>query len=238
MFEDFDKKPTHEGRGRMGASMLISGGIFAAIVFGLGAAIATARAVVRRHQRDVDVSFAALPTAPKPKPMIAKKTPGPRKAIKRTMTAIKEIPQERPEEAEGELAIAEGTGEIDGVIQEKAPPPAPAPPPLVEPPPPPAPEQVREVIRVPRFVSGCPVPEVRDVLSTSANAATIRIEVQAIIDSQGKVTDAKVTQSHPLIPDELVLSCLRAQVFEPAQLPDGTAVPYPHRKRWVFRPQV
>jgi outer membrane biosynthesis protein TonB len=239
MFEDFEKPAaSKEGRGRMGASVVISGVIFFGIAAALAAAVATARAVVRKQSREVDVSFADLPVAPRPKPMVAKKNAaGPKKSVKRPMTSLKEIPLERPVEAEGDLALAEDTGPVDGIIEEKGPPPAPPPPPRVEapePPPPPPAEQEREVIEAPRFVSGCRAPGVPDALLTSA--ATIRIEVQMMIDVQGRVTTAKVVQSHPLIPDEEVLRCAREQVFQPATLPDGTAVPYPYRRRFVFKP--
>jgi hypothetical protein len=238
MFEDFQKtEASAEGRGRMGVSLLISGGLFIGIAAALAAAVATARAVVRKQQREVDVSFADLPVAPKPKPVVAKRAPGgPKKAPKKQMASLKEIPQERPAEADGELAVADDTGGVDGIIEQKAPPPAPAPPPprIEEPPPPPPAEQEREAIEAPRFLSGCRAPGVPDALL--ANAATIRIEVQMMIDVNGKVTSAKVVQSHPLIPDEEVLRCAREQVFAPAQLPDGTAVPYPYRRRFVFKP--
>jgi outer membrane biosynthesis protein TonB len=68
------------------------------------------------------------------------------------------------------------------------------------------------------------------------NAATIRIEVEMMIDEKGAVVSARVVQSNPLIPDELVLSCAKAQVFEPAHLQDGTPIPYPFRRRYVFKP--
>src|SRR5687767_12232097 len=115
MFEDFDKPAaSKEGRGRMGVSLLISGGLFVGIAAMLAAAVATARAVVRKQSREVDVSFADLPSAPKPKPMVAKKAAaGPKKSAKRPMASLKEIPQERPAEAEGELALAEDTGPVD-----------------------------------------------------------------------------------------------------------------------------
>jgi outer membrane biosynthesis protein TonB len=67
-------------------------------------------------------------------------------------------------------------------------------------------------------------------------AATIEIDVRMMIGSDGRVTMAKVVKSHPLVPDEVVLQCVRAQVFEPAHLPDGTAVPFPYRRKFLFRP--
>ena len=95
-------------------------------------------------------------------------------------------------------------------------------------------EQERESIELPKFVSGCRAPEVPSALLT--NAATIRIEVEMMIDESGKVVTAKIVQSHPLVPDDLVLTCANGQVFEPAHLPDGTPIPYPFRRRFVFKP--
>jgi len=185
------------------------------------------------------VSFAELPTVPPPKPKLLSKPKTAKKAAPKNLHVadLKEIPKGRPDEAEGELAMAEDTGPVDGVIEKKAAPPAPAPPP--PPPPraeavPPPPEQERESIEVPRFVSGCRAPEVPSALLS--NAATIRIEVEMMIDETGKVVFARIVQSHPLIPDQLVLTCANAQIFEPAHLPDGTPVPYPFRRRFVFKP--
>jgi hypothetical protein len=241
MFEDFDKSQTpSEGRGRMGASLLISAGIFLGIMAAIAAAIATARVVVKRRQRDVDVSFADMPRAPKPK-LAQKPAPGTRKAAPRVSTRPpKEIPQEVPDEAEGKLAEAGATGPVEGFTDgagdgkgtAPAAPPPPAPPPL--PPPPPMAEQQTETIAQPKFVSGCRTPEIPDTLQ--GTAATIQIEVRLLIAIDGTVTSATVLKSHPLIPDDVILRCARAQVFEPAHLPDGTAVPYPYRRRFVFRP--
>jgi outer membrane biosynthesis protein TonB len=83
-------------------------------------------------------------------------------------------------------------------------------------------------------VSGCRTPEIPDALHKAA--ATIQIDVRMLIGADGRVSAAKVVQSHPLIPDKLILDCVRAQIFEPAHLPDGTAVPYPFKRRFMFRP--
>ena len=98
----------------------------------------------------------------------------------------------------------------------------------------PPPEQERESIEAPKFVSGCRAPDVPPAMM--ANAATIRIEVEMMIDETGKIVAAKVVQSNPLIPDDVVLACANTQQFEPAHLPDGTAIPYPFRRRFVFKP--
>jgi hypothetical protein len=225
MFEDFDRsRAPSEGRGRMGVSFLISGGIFFGIMAALAAAIATARVVVKRRERDVQVAFANLQKAPKPRPVI-KAQPGRRKAAPTQVRPPSAVPQERPEEAEGELAEAGKVGPVEGFTDGEG-----------------AggggarglPQQVNETIQEPRFLSGCRAPEIPDALT--ATAATVEIDVRMLIDARGYVRTAEVLKAHPLIPNEMILSCARAQVFRPAQLPDGTPVPYPFRRRFVFVP--
>ena len=241
MFADFDKsQQSKEGRGRMGASLLISAGIFLGLMAAIAAAVATARVVVKRQKRDLEVSFADLPPPPKRK-VVKQVQPGIRKAAKRqSLKPPSEIPEETPEEADtGELAEAGDVGPLDGFTdgvqegtggeapKEEEPPPPP-------PPPPEMPNQIVETIIRPRFVSGCRAPEIPEALH--ATAATIEIDVRMLISVEGQVTDASVLRSHPLIPDDLILACARAQVFEPAHLPDGTRVPYPYRRRFKFVP--
>jgi hypothetical protein len=223
MFEDFDKsKASKEGRGRMGLSFLISGGIFVGIMAALAAAIATARVVVKRQQRDVEVAFANLQRAPKPKPVV-KAQPGRRKAAAPTTRPPSAVPQERPEEAEGELAEAGKVGPVEGFTDGEGGGGGRG-----------LPQQVTETIEEPTFVSGCRAPEIPDALT--ATAATIEIDVRMLIDVRGQVRSAEIIKSHPLVPDDVILLCARAQVFRPAHLPDGTPVPYPYRRRFVFLP--
>lgn len=245
MFEDFDKsqKPA-EGRGRLLGSYLISTGIIVGVAVTLAATIATATVIVKKR-RDVEVSFADLPPPPPPKPKVKpKKAPaGARKlAVRQKLAAPKEIPAEQPVESEGDLAVAGDTGAVEGFVTGgtdeggggegakpiEVPPPAP---PAPESPPD---EQEIQRITAPQFLSGCRTPEIPDQIITTA--ATIMIEVRMLIDAEGKVADAKIIKSHPLIPDDLILRCARAQVFEPAHLPEGLAVPYPFRRRFTFKP--
>ncbi len=224
MFEDFERSgASKEGRGRMGVSFLISGGIFVGIAAALAGAIATARVVIKRQQRDVQVAFANLPRAPKPK-LAVKPAPGRRKAAVPVARPPSAVPEAKPEEAEGELSDAGKTGPVEGFTDGEA-----------------GgrggrglPGQVTETIEEPKFISGCRAPEVPEALS--ATAATIEIDVRMLIDVRGQVRSAEVLRSHPLIPDDLILHCARAQVFKPAHLPDGTPVPYPFRRRFVFVP--
>jgi|GEM_PF-1343768 len=247
MFEDFDKsqKPP-EGRGRLVGSYLVSTGIIVGVAATLAATIATATVIVKKR-RDVEVSFADLPPPPPPKPKVKpKKAPsGARKlAVRQKLAAPKEIPAEQPAESEGDLALAGDTGPVEGFVSggadeggggEAAKPVVEAPP-LPAPPAPDMPPEEQEVERItaPLFLSGCRTPEIPDEIITTA--ATIQIEVRMLIDATGRVADAKVIKSHPLIPDDLILRCARAQVFEPAHLPEGLAVPYPFRRRFTFKP--
>ncbi len=239
MFEDFDKAAaSREGRGRMGASLLISTIMCVGIAAALAAAVATAHVVVRRRQSDVAVSFADLQRAapPKPKMMATAKPRAAARKLAAPVVAPRGIPTERPEEAEGELAEAGSVGPVDAFVVEKAPPPVPppAPAPKVLPPPEVAPEQRRETIEQPQFLSGCRAPEVPEALLTLA--ATVQIDVRMVIDAGGNVQSAKIVKAHPLIPDELILRCAREQLFKPAHLPDGTGVAFPFHRRFVFRP--
>ena len=62
--------------------------------------------------------------------------------------------------------------------------------------------------------------------------------MRIIVGPDGQVVRARIEDSHDLIPDELILECIRSRVYEPAHLPDGTAVPYPLRYAFTFRPDV
>lgn len=239
MFEEFDKPVSAEGRGRRSVSALLSLGVFGGIALAVGGAITAHQVHRARVEREQQVSFADMPVVQAPKPKTLARPKSAKKAAVRRAPVVdlKTIPKDRPAEAEGDLAMAEDTGAVDGVLERKAPPPAPPPPPppvvRMEPTEAP-PEQERDSISLPQFVSGCRAPDVPNALLNLA--ATIRIEVEMMIDEKGNVVSARVVQSNPLIPDELVISCAKAQVFEPAHLQDGTPIPYPFRRRYVFKP--
>jgi hypothetical protein len=249
MFDDFGEQNTKkkEGRGRRSLSAILSIGVFASLALGVGGAIAAHKVREMRAKQDLDVSFEELPKPKPPKPKVKATTApqGPRKAAARKpVVAPKSIPAETPSEAEGELTEAEAAGPVDGftdgagdgtvagnapvVVQPKVEEPPPPPPPA-----PPSQERDNSIVR-PRYLSGCRTPDVPEALQKAA--ATIEIDVRMLIGSDGRVSAAKVIKSHPLVPDDIVLSCVRAQLFEPAHLPDGTAVPFPFRRRFLFRP--
>jgi hypothetical protein len=255
MFSDFDAKAKREagGRGRRSASLVIAGLIFAGLAGLISAAIATAHAVIERRQRDVEVEFAALEEPEvEPEPEPEPPPPPPPRPRARLAAVIDRppdaIPDERPPESEGELAegaeIGSEWGEEGGT--ETAPPrpraePAPLPPPPAPPaetrPPPRPPQQERIEISAPRMLSGCQTPERPPELETST-AETITIYVRLIVSPDGSVMSASIEESHPLVPDETVLACIRSRIYEPAKMPDGTPVPFPLRYAFTYRPDV
>jgi hypothetical protein len=236
MFSDFDKKKKEstEERGRMGLSLAVSSVVYVVAAVGVAAAVATAKVVVDRQERDVEIQFAAAPTTekkepPKPKPKVIEKKEAPKEikaepGEKRGLTAPQEIPDEELQEAsEGRLADVEEIN-IDDLIggggsegKKKT-----------------GPRQRRETVQRPKFLGGCSAPEVPVAVRTSAQ--TIRIRVRLLIMPDGIPTKAEMEQSHELIPDESIIRCALAQRFEPARLPDGTAVPYPYRRQFTFKP--
>lgn len=236
MFSDFDKKKKEstEERGRMGLSLAVSSVVYVVAAVGVAAAVATAKVVVDRQERDVEIQFAAAPTPekrelPKPKPKVIEKKEAPKEVKaepgeKRGLTAPQEIPDEELQEAsEGRLADVEEIN-IDDLIggggsegKKKT-----------------GPRQRRETVLRPKFLSGCSAPEVPVAVRTSAQ--TIRIRVRLLIMPDGIPSKAEMEQSHELIPDESIIKCALAQRFEPARLPDGTAVPYPYRRQFTFKP--
>jgi hypothetical protein len=239
VFEELEDQGSPKGRGRRGASALLSLGIFGALALAVGGAITAHQ--VRRHliEQEQKVEFVDLNPLRAPKANLQVKSAVAKKpgTARPKVTAIKRIPANRPEEADGELLATDEIRPSDELIgtdsatetAPSTPPPAPKPEPIVA-----SAEQERETIEAPRFLSGCRAPEVPSVLLS--NAATIRIEVEMLIDDQGKVSQARVLTPHPLIGDSIILQCARAQLFRPAQLPDGTKVPYPFRSRFVFKP--
>jgi hypothetical protein len=158
------------------------------------------------------------------------------------------IPEERPEEADGELAEVNHVGPIenDAVMGEGGgePAPAPAPPaPVVQLPRTVerAPEQERETIRRARFLadqSGCRSLIIPDDVGAALGARTVRIRVRALVGVDGHVTNASVVNGDQAVPEELVLRCATQWVFAPATLPDGTAVPYPAIRTFVITPRT
>jgi hypothetical protein len=236
MFQDFEEgnKPSEEGRGRMGLSLAVSAVVYVLAGLGIVAAVATAKVYVDKRERDIAVEFAAVPTPieekPKPKPKPKPKKEEAKQEVKTTpgqqrgLSAPTEIPDEELQEASGgRLADVEeiniddmiGGGGSDG--KKKT-----------------GPRQVRETVSRPKYLGGCRAPDVPPELRVSAE--TIRIRVRILVMPDGVPAKAELENTHPLIPEDLIIKCALAQRFEPARLPDGTAVPYPYRRQFTFKP--
>jgi len=200
-------------------------------------------------ERRVEVTFAPPPPMPEmeaPEPEPEPEQPEVRRAgnnrpraARSPETPPSHIPDGQLAESEGELGEAGETGVVEGYVDgdgegtgEVAPLPEVA---VEEIGPPQAPRgQVRETVSRPRFVGGCRAPVPPDSLRTQAE--TIRITVRVLVDPEGHPSNATVTEGNPLIPDQLIIDCAMQQQFAAATLPDGTPVPYPYMRRFVFRP--
>ena len=218
----------------MGVSLALSAVVYVVAGLGVAAAVATAKVVVDRQERDVEIQFAAAPSPmekekPKPKPKVIEKKQAPKEVEaepgqKRGLSAPQEIPDEELQEAsEGRLADVEeinidemiGGGGSEG--KKKT-----------------GPRQRRETVARPKYLGGCRAPDVPP--GVRAAAETIRVRVRLLVMPDGVPVKAEMEQSHTLIPDDVILKCALAQRFEPARLPDGTAVPYPYRRQFTFKP--
>ncbi len=87
------------------------------------------------------------------------------------------------------------------------------------------------------MLSGCPRPE-RPPGLEGATAETITLYVRVVVGPDGRILRARLERGHPLVPDDVVLACVRSRIYEAAHLPDGTPVPYPLRYAFTFRPDV
>jgi flagellar basal body-associated protein FliL len=235
MFSDFDKKKKEspEERRRIGLSLAVSSVVYVVAAVGIAAAVATAKVVVDRQERDVEIQFAAAPTPPKkeqpkPKPKVVEKKEAKKETEpgqKRGLNAPTEIPDEELKEATGgrladveEINIDEmiGGGGVEGKKR--------------------GPRQKRETVSRPKYLGGCNAPEIP--VELRASAKTIRVRVRILVMPNGVPIKAELEKSDPLIPDESIIKCALAQRFEPARLPDGTAVPYPYRRQFTFKPSA
>src|SRR5512139_3735460 len=245
MFNDFDgHEEEDEGKGRRVASLGLSALLYGAL--GLLAATAVTAAGAAVVERQVLVEFAPPPPmpvveepepeAPKPEePRVRRSSNNRPRAARSPETPPSSIPEGQLAESEAALAEAGETGVVEGYVDGEG---AGEPPgPVVEAEevaPRPSPGQVREMVSRPRYLSGCPAPTPPDAIRTTAE--TIRITVRMVIDPTGHPARVTVTEGNPLIPEDLVVGCAMQQVFAAATLPDGTAVPYPYLRRFVFRP--
>ncbi len=261
MFNDFDQDAEQEeGRGRRAASLAVSALVFLLLGSGLAAAMATVRAIQPRRP-DTEVSFEELPTVapepeeappppPPPPPPVRRARPdrpaGQRPVLDGPPTSI---PDEVPEEADGELTEVVNAGPIDNdAVMGEGGSDEPSAPVVTQAPPVPlprvverAPEQERETIRRARFLadqSGCRSLIIPDQVGAALGARTVRIRVRALVGTDGHVMNASVVNGDEAVPESLVLRCAEQWVFAPATLPDGTAVPYPAIRTFVITPRT
>ena len=256
VFNEFDgSEDRSDGKGRRAASLGVAILILVILGSGVAAALHTVRVVQRERDQDVTFEDLPLPPAPEIEEPPPPPPPPPRRARRDRPAGARPvldgppsgIPDERPEEAEGELGAAENIGPIenDAEMGEGGEGSAVEEPPVVaEEPPRPAErpaEQVRETIRRARYLadrSQCRRIIIPDDVAAALGAQTVRVRIRALVDPSGRVRNATVTEGHPLIPESIFIDCAEQWAFEPATLPDGTAVPYPAIRTFVIRPRT
>lgn len=230
MFEEFDPKSQSRDKRRLGASLAVSSLVYLGMAGGVVAASAAARQAVEREDL-VQVQVAAPepepPPAEPPPPPPEQPPPTPRPKVQRKALELpKEIPQERPQEADKPLAEAPAAasaqdGFTDGVAggSGTAPAaPAPAPPPAVQPT---GPVHLPESATPPVAKSGNTAPLYPEEARKAGVQAVVVAKVT--ISSAGKVTNVEILRG-PDIFHAPVRAALLTWQYEPARLPDGTAI--------------
>ncbi len=221
MFEEFEKESQRRGRGRfrasLAASLLLCSGAFG----GLVAASAVARTVVEEEDL-LQVEF-ALPEEPPPPPPVAVPPPPAPKPRREALAAPKEIPDEKAAEADGPLAEAEPVRE-EAPAAEAAPAPAivevktPAPVlrPKAE-----GPVQLPEQASPPVALAGNTPPEYpEEARKTGVQAVVI---AKIVVRADGSVGSVQVLRG-PEVFHAAVKAALMTWRYQPARLPDGTAI--------------
>ncbi len=237
MFEDFGPKHGRRDSRRFGLSLVASGLCYAAIGGGIVAASAAARKAVKEEEL-VQIEFAPPPEPvaepeppPPPPPEVAPPPSSPRPKVQRQeLKPPTDVPDEKPPESDAKLVDAPppGSGQdgfLDGVAGGKGTAPAPvAPPP---PPPPPAPVKAAGPVHLPESASA-PVAKASNTppeYPEAARKAGVQAVVVAklVIAADGRVTSVEIMRG-PDIFHEPVRRALLAWRYEPARLPDGTAL--------------
>lgn len=232
MFEEFDPKERRKDKRRMGASLAISSVVYLGLAGGVVAASAAARQAVKEEEL-VQIEVAAPPEAepppPEPPPLEAP-PPSPRPKVQRKALELpKEIPQEKPPEADKPLAEAPAAGEgqegfSDGVAGGTGTAAAPATPqPAPAPPAPKAtgPVHLPESATPPVAKSGNTAPVYPEEARKAGLQAVVIAKVT--ISAIGKVTAVDIMRG-PEIFHAPVKAALMTWLYEPARLPDGTAI--------------
>jgi len=234
MFEEFDPKKQSKDKRRMGASLVVSGVVYLSIAGGLVAASAAARQVVKEEDL-VQLEFApppepepVAPEPPPPPPEAAPPTPRP-KVQRKELAPPKEIPQEKPAEADrplveapapeaGQDGFTDGVAGGTGTASVKPVPPPPAPPaPAIKPS---GPIHLPENATPPVAKSGNAAPAYPEEARKSGVQAVVIAKLT--VSSDGKVTAVEILRG-PEIFHAPVKAALMTWRYEPARLPDGTA---------------
>ncbi|MGF1464496.1 MAG: energy transducer TonB [Sandaracinaceae bacterium] len=188
---------------------------------------------------DIPVSIEPPPEPEEP-PLPDEPPPEPEPAIRRgeelrpEIEQIEDIPEDVPEESEGELdeeeifnPETEGSPDgVEGGALPVRPPPVSAP---VAAPPPPPPARVRRgPVRLPANATppdcaGQPVPDPGAAIR-AAGIPSVRIIMRLTFDATGRVTEARVLRGHELVPSGNLERTFRQWRCEPARLPSGEAI--------------
>jgi periplasmic protein TonB len=233
MFEEFDPKTKSRDKRRLGASLAVSSVVYLALAGGVVAASAAARQAVKEEEL-VQIEVAAPPEPepppqePPPPPPEAPPPSAKPKVQRQALELPKEIPQEKPKEADAPLAEAPaaGTGQegfSDGVAGGTGTAPAPA---ALPPSPAPAPKatgpvHLPESATPPVAKSGNTAPTYPEE-ARKAGLQTV-VVAKVTISAAGKVTNVEVLRG-PEIFHAPVKAALMTWLYEPARLPDGTAI--------------
>jgi protein TonB len=231
MFEEFDPTKSRKDKRRIGASLAVSSVVYLSLAAGVVAASAAARQAIKEDdlvQIEVAPPPVVEPPPVVPPPLPAATPPSPRPKVERKALEVpKEIPQEKPPEAEQPLgdAPAAGAGQqgfSDGVAGGTGTAPAPAPAAVApEAPKATGPIHLPESATPPVAKSG----NVAPVYPEEARKAGLQAVVIAkvTIGADGKVTKVDVLRG-PEIFHAPVKAALMSWQYEPARLPDGTAI--------------
>lgn len=252
MFEDFDETKTVDEaeKKRMGASVVVSAALFGAFVaVGL---VLGARHVAQAAEPEVEVTFEQPPPELEPveaPPEPEEQEPEPtreevmdaRPLMEReVMEAPEEIPDEQLAESDADLAPAAASGPVDGFLTGVAGGRGSA-----------APSHSAELGRhedegeasAPSHVTqhedatpamqtgGCRSPEMPAAARSAGVADTVIARFR--VNADGTVSDVQILRGDAIFHDA-VRSCIESRTYEPARLPDGTAVASPKTQPFRF----
>lgn len=224
MFEEFEKSSQRKARGRFGVSLATSILLCSGAFGGLIAASAAARSATQEEEL-VQVEFALPEEAPPPAPPAVEAPPPPKpKPRKAELAPPDEIPDEKPAEADGPLVEAAPVEEEPAPVAEAAPKPA-----VVEAPAAPAPRpkapagpvQLPEQATPPVAVAGNTPPAYPEEARKNGVQAVVIAKI--VVRENGTVSSVDVLRG-PEIFHAAVKAALMTWRYEPARLPDGTAI--------------